>query len=374
MTKTEKELLVQGNYLVEHRSMMTRDENRLFMSLVATVQKDDDTLEYEISVKDFVRTWETANDKYGYEAVKRAAEGLRSKGLTLEEKLPDGKRRFQTMGFLSYAEYVEGSGKLKVGIDAHFKPHLINIKNRFTKYRLRDVVDLDASGASVTTMRIYELCCEWIFTGGHSFGIDELKDKLELYTKKGREKVYKYPRNVDFRKYIIDPAMDAINHFTDLSVGYVLEGRGEKMRVAFSIEKKPLVEEVPQPDQGDGSDSVPQLPAAPDAAPAPAQDETPLDDQRIAGSRCNPDPDSDMVDWCADSFKAFRPHGVEFTRAEMKLMMKAAGKWLPAGDDLAMMDYFDAQADYITDNWQRIRSKKAYIKRAVKENYAEFEP
>ncbi|MEG0198769.1 MAG: RepB family plasmid replication initiator protein, partial [Acinetobacter sp.] len=97
----------------------------------------------------------------------------------------------------------------------------------FTKYALSDIAGIN-SGYGI---RIYELLVQYRQIGKREISVESLRSMLEL----GK----KYPLFADFKKRVIDTAVDQINECSPLSVSYEQKKTGRKVtHILFSFKEK----------------------------------------------------------------------------------------------------------------------------------------
>ncbi|SDB53686.1 Initiator Replication protein [Desulfonatronum thiosulfatophilum] len=121
------------------------------------------------------------------------------------------------VGLLSNRKYDHGKGRLWFRFDENLLPHLMGLTERFTKHRIKDVYQFQKP----STWRVYELLRQYKEIGKQEFEIEELHWKLGLADK--------YPRLVDLRKWILDPAILEINAASDILVDYSQKKRGRRI-------------------------------------------------------------------------------------------------------------------------------------------------
>lgn len=222
--------VVQANHLVENRPNFTKDETRLFLTVIGAINKDDDDFKpLKIPVTEFADLW-GIDSKNAYTTIKNALRGLRNKEFYIEGTNPEtGKRRFITSSSISTAVYEEGEGYATVEVSSLFKPYLLALKEQYTSYVLKNIMDL----STVNAIRNYELLKQYQAAGTRTFTLEEYKKVLHIADK--------YPDNTDLKRYVIEPSISEINSKTDIFVTYEFVGRGKKAKVVFEISgKKPL--------------------------------------------------------------------------------------------------------------------------------------
>ena len=301
-----------ANYLVENRPKMNVDETRLFLTMVASVNKDDIELNtLKIPVSEFAELWGLDPDG-AYSRLKEALRGLRGKEFFVEGINPTtGRKRFLSTSYITTAAYEQGYAYATAKISDEFKPYLLALKACYTSYVLENVMQLD----TVNAIRNYELLKQYQSLGQRTFSVAEYKQLLRLEGK--------YSLNADLRRYVIDPAVKEINENTDIQVSYEFVGRGQRAKLKFTIQRKTAVRE-----ELEGQTSLPEV--VPE-----------LDDPH------------DKIPFLATAVNE------EFSREQMMALMAAMiGKYPadPAGEEHAPWKYLRQM--YTKMNTQKIRQSR----------------
>lgn len=223
--------IVQSNFLLENRPKFTKDETRLFLTIIGAINKDDeDFKQLEIPVLEFAELW-GMEIKTAYDRIKIALRGLVQKEFFIEGvNKKTGNKRFLSMSYMSMATYEQGEGYATIEISEMFKPYLLALKKNYTKYILENILNL----STVNAIRNYELLKQYESLGNRTFNIDEYKKYLGIENK--------YSLNADLKRYVLDAAVEEINANTDISVSYELIGRGKKAKIFFTIKSKSKID------------------------------------------------------------------------------------------------------------------------------------
>ena len=162
-----------------------------------------------------------------YEALISAEKTLFERRFTfINERQNEVKSRW-----LSQVEYVKGEG----AIELIFSPAVINeitridgFKDHFTSYLLEQTASLN----SVYSVRIYELLVQWLSARKATFELETFRGQIGLG-------VNEYKRMSDFKKRVLDLAVNEINEKTDLTVSYKNKTQGRKViGFNFTIKQK----------------------------------------------------------------------------------------------------------------------------------------
>jgi plasmid replication initiation protein len=231
MNTDERALVVrQSNELIEASyKIASIGEGRLMRMLIAQIKPDDEDFKtYRIGVADFARFFGISHNSI-HEQIEKSARALREREIFIKK----GKSWFST-GWLSHAEYVEGSGCVEVSFHAKLKPYLLGLQSYFTQYELEKVVNFKSGYA----MRLFELLKKEQFKANaegyfkRSFEYEELRGLLGI--DKNEYTFFK-----DFRVRAIEGAVKEINanpDITILQVDYPKTGR-KVSHVVFHCER-----------------------------------------------------------------------------------------------------------------------------------------
>lgn len=341
MFVSENSNIVQANFLVENRPSLTKDETRLFLTIVASVNKDtEDFKPIQIPVAEFADLW-GIDPKNAYEQVKTALRGLRNREFFYEGINPKtGKMRFITTSSISSAVYEEGEGYATVEISSFFKPYLLDLQSRYTSYVLKNIMDL----STVQAIRNYELLKQYLAAGNRTLTLEDYRKKLSI------EK--KYPDNTDLKRYVIEPCIAEINEKTDIFVTFEITGRGKRAKVIFKIREKNVEAKQKQPDVIPGQITF-------------AEEEVPACDR-------NAEQNAFYRSALADEGKSFSDAQIELLRKDLLLTDYAT--FLNELDahrrDMCLHNYLQAQDRYVRA--QNYENYFSYLRDSVKFNYANF--
>jgi plasmid replication initiation protein len=229
-TDTNNLVVRQSNELIEASyKIASIGEGRLMRMLIAQISpSDEDFKTYRISVSDFASFFNITHNSV-HEQIEQAARALREREVLIRK----GKSWFST-GWLSSAEYIEGTGYVEVSIHARLKPYLLGLKSYFTQYELEKIVNFKSGYA----MRLFELLKKEQFKAGKGgsftrvFEYEELRELLGV-----GKKEYEFFK--DFRVRAIDIAVREINANPDIYIARVdYKKTGRKVsHIVFQCER-----------------------------------------------------------------------------------------------------------------------------------------
>lgn len=197
----KNKLVRKSNFLVEAAYKLSAVEQKIILVLASMIKMGDrEFAPYSLEIRKMSHFigLDTKAD-YGY--LKDVTKALMEKVFVI--RTPESV--IQTH-WLSSAEYFPGSGVVEFTFDPKLKPFLLQLKERFTTYRLHDVVQL----RSAFSIRLYELLKEYEKVGARAFEVLDLKRILGLDDNH-------YPLYADFKKRVIVPAQKELAAKTDIT-------------------------------------------------------------------------------------------------------------------------------------------------------------
>lgn len=233
MTKTpdlRENLVVKSNELIEASYSLTINEQRLLLACISQI----DSREPLDSKKEFEITIERAQDLFYSEATRdnvyrdleTACKRLFERKVTI--KLSDDK--FLDTRFVQSVEYDIKNRLVKIQFADKILPYISELKKNFTKYRLKNIVEL----TSVYAVRLYELIVSWNLQNQITYKEIELDDFRKMLLLGGKYRQFK-----DLNLRVITPAVEQINQSTDfiLEIGFRKVGRTYRF-IEFKFERK----------------------------------------------------------------------------------------------------------------------------------------
>ena len=223
--EARNELVVKHNDLLrKSRYTLSANEQKIIIYLISKINTDDKELkEIEINILDFCKVIGIEINGDAYNRVKETIKSLADKSwwLTFTEK------KETLFRWINEAEIEKGNGIIKLQLSNHLKPYLLELKQNFTKYELINILSL----RSKYSIRLYELLKSYLWQGGWQVSVKEIRELLET---EGKYKEFK-----DFRKRVLNPAIEEINGYTDLQIEISTLKRGKSIsHLHFKIDEK----------------------------------------------------------------------------------------------------------------------------------------
>jgi plasmid replication initiation protein len=232
------DLVVKANKLIEARYRLSLVEQQLVGFAITRAREEQRGLfaDHPITIRatDFAEQF-GCDAKSVYEQLKDGMARLYERSITLISTDDRGLEVVTKTRWISQANYINVAGE----ISFIFAPLLVDYvtrldKNEFTQYKLSQIGNM----TSWYAVRIYELLVQYLAAGSRTIMLEELKEMLCI----GAE----YPSIKDFKKWVVDVAIEQINEHTDLSVGYEQIKKGRVVAgFNFKIKRKPQTKKKP---------------------------------------------------------------------------------------------------------------------------------
>lgn len=213
-------LVVKSNALINAMVDMSLQANRFLAFAISLVDRGADLatgepLELEIPVAEFATTFNIPKT-YVYKEIEVLADQLQRKIITLQPDQTTTGRRVK-LGLITTQEYMDGEGRAWLTFHKDIVPHVLGLREQFTRYRIKDVYQF----TSVHTWRMYEALKQYELIGKREIELDELKRLTNT--------VGKYPRPTDFKRFVVDTAIEEINTKSDIMTQYEQKKRGRRI-------------------------------------------------------------------------------------------------------------------------------------------------
>lgn len=227
------DLVVQSNELVQASYSLPLTEKRLIALAIVTARETGRGISANsaltITAKSYAQQFNVSLSA-AYKALHDAAEQLFERQVTIYGVDPEtGKSEKIKTRWVSQISYVESVARLKVIFAPVVVNHISQLTENFTKYELQQISAL----TSVHAFRLYEMLIQWReVCKTPPLEISLLRDQLGLGDND-------YPRIFDFKKWVIDTAIEQINRITDIEVQYEQHKRGRSISaLSFTFQFK----------------------------------------------------------------------------------------------------------------------------------------
>lgn len=230
----EHQMVRKANYLIEATYKLSAVEQKIILFLASTLKHDDEDFKpYQFKIKTFQEFMGKADANYAW--LEQTLLSLKEKNLRIVYENEDCKKVILNVNWLSSSKYIEGSGAIELRFDPNMKPFLLQLKSRFTNYRLANVVQLK----SQFSIRLYELLKQYEKIGKRSFGLYDLRSMLGIDEDQ-------YQQYTDFKKRVLLTAQAELAEKTDIRFTFKEQRVARRVDVInFSIKQnllKPVIE------------------------------------------------------------------------------------------------------------------------------------
>lgn len=220
--KTKREILaLQGMYVAKGNTLIQKSryslsltEQKAVLFMISKIKPHDEPFtEYTFSIKDFCLACNFDNSggfymRYVKECINKLAESVIN--IELEDKT------IVTHWFSSATIHKE-EGTISFVFDRNISPFLYELHSFYTQYSLENILPMKSKYG----IRLYEF-----LRSIQSIDHKQVISILELRLRIGCDK---YPNFADFRKNVIEPAIQDINTFSDIRVVYNTIKTGRKV-------------------------------------------------------------------------------------------------------------------------------------------------
>jgi plasmid replication initiation protein len=230
--------VITSNDLIEAKYDYSLWEKRVFVYMISTLKRDETGFKpVKIYIRDLMRFFGTHSNN-DYSVIRAIPETISQKPFYVPYQTKDGGKRWSIINVLSIGtqpdvgDRSEGNAYIELKFNADLIPYLLELKEKFTKYDIRNITGLK----SVYSIRLYEYLKENEWRKGlFEVTIAELKEMFYMSAKDngGREL---YPLYADFKKRVLLKAQEDLNTFCDIKFNFWEKKQGKKVvAVVFEI-------------------------------------------------------------------------------------------------------------------------------------------
>ena len=228
--------VAKANELIQlSRFSLSVQQYKLLLYMISKIKPDDKGEQvYVASLKDFCKVCGISSQSgKTYIEAKASIKNLADKSIWLQKENKDEI----LLRWLNRVRYNAESGSFEYTFHQDMLPYLYDLQSRYTRYRLDNVLTL----RSKYGIRLYEVLKSYQHMRTPiRFTIEELRARLDASSS--------YPRIPDFRRFVIEKAVDDINACSDIIVEYY-PWKSENSRATDSfifVVKKPNHTEATQ--------------------------------------------------------------------------------------------------------------------------------
>lgn len=216
----DSNLVSKANSIIEASYKLGVMEQKIISTIASNINPDDkDFQTYTFSIKEF-KELIGSKSKNIYAEVDKITTKLMQPFLFINA---EGKPT--RIAWLSKATYNINEGSVTVRFDPDLKPFFLFLNEKFTRYKLGNIVHLRSSHS----IRMYELLKSYEGLTERIFTLGDLRNKLGLEDK--------YPKWINFRQRVLDHAQKELAEKTDITFTYEVIKQGRAVhKVKFKIQ------------------------------------------------------------------------------------------------------------------------------------------
>lgn len=224
-------LVVTSNDLVLAKYNFSLWQKRVFNYFVSQIDKDAREFKMQrVYISDLIRFFNAGDGKEVYDIITNIPKQLYNLSLKIPYISEEGHQRYGEMRIITGYTKPEDREKDNAYIEFKFnddlKPHLLELKRRFSKYDLHNIVGLQ----STHSIRMFEILKSYEYQGEVRLEVEYLKTVLELGDK--------YKLYADFRRYVIDRSKEDLEKYCDISFDYREIKKSRKVdEILFTIKR-----------------------------------------------------------------------------------------------------------------------------------------
>lgn len=225
LTELRSYKVVKANDIIQKsRFNLQVQEQKIILYLISKIKPEDMNLhEHIFQIRDFAKICGLDIDNgANYRYIRQTLKDLRDKSIWVT--LDDGREK--TLSWLDYVIMDKNHGAISIKISEMMKPYLLHLREKYTQYELLYTLAMKSN----YSLRLYELLKSYEYQHAKTFDIDELRKLLSA------ENYFRFP---DFKRRVLEVAMQEINTVSDINVTYGIIKDGRRFaKIEFKIKLK----------------------------------------------------------------------------------------------------------------------------------------
>lgn len=213
-------IVVKSNKVIEASYRLTLNEQRLVLACIQQIKPKQSITEasrFTVSALEFAKLYDISSDR-AYDELQTVAERLYERSVTINDPDPDDPSiAYTKTRWITSIGYKPKQGQIVLRFSHRMIPYIAMLHSHFTQYDLAAVANM----RSTYGVRFYELFKCWTYgnlSGQKEIAVTELKGLLELDNQ--------YTAIKDFKKYVVDLAIQDINEHSDMTASYTQRKQG----------------------------------------------------------------------------------------------------------------------------------------------------
>jgi plasmid replication initiation protein len=222
--KPAEHWVTKSNSLVEGHYRLTMIQQKIVLTMASLVQPEDEDFKwYRLDVKHFAEI--LGGNNHDYREMVASVHNLMERVVTI---YVNDVEYLKTHWVQKAKGLITGGNYVDVSFDPDLKSFFLHLKEQFTTYKLKNVMQLKSS----YSIRIYELLKQYQAIGRRTITISRLREMLGITPKE-------YTLYGDFKRKVLLVAHKEVNEKTDISFDYRETKLSRKVNeLEFTITKK----------------------------------------------------------------------------------------------------------------------------------------
>ena len=243
--KQQMTKVVKDNVLINASYSLDLVEQRVVLQGIVKSRETEkgftDSNPVSIHASEYEKQFGVTKDA-AYKALKDAVLSLFERQFTFTE-LEKGKIKVVKSRWVSQIAYVDDLAEVQIIFSPAVASMCSRLERHFTSYDLDQIAGLSSKYA----VRLYELVIAWKATGKTPvFKLQDFRDKIGLLDEN------EYSTMSNFKKFVLDLAVDQINEHTDIKLTYEQHKTGRTITgFSFKFKQKVKPKKIEQQQQRD---------------------------------------------------------------------------------------------------------------------------
>lgn len=213
--ETRRLYVVKANDLIRKtRYNLTAQQQKIVLFCISKIRPNDPPgTAYEIDIRELCEACNVEYDNTGfyYKAIKTDILNLTQRYWV---ELPD--RSIATVSWIGDAKITPYNSKVKIHFHPEMAPYLFQLRERYTQYRLEDVLPFKGKHA----IRLYEILRSYVMAAEIEEGYQK-RVTISLADLKHSMGIENYDRWINFERRVILSSVNEINRFSqDMQITY----------------------------------------------------------------------------------------------------------------------------------------------------------
>lgn len=219
-----QQTVVKANELIQRAQYeLSLQEQRMILYFITLIHPDDDDFkEYTVDIRDLCRICDISLHHENYRNFIESVKKLKERTIHIVDD-----RRHKFLSWIERVEVDEKTYTLTFRLDDRMKPFLLQLKERYTQYRLENILFFK----SKYSIRLYELLSSYLAMGVCYIDVDELKQLMNVPESCDKFKM--------FNLRVLTPSIKEINDLSDIDVAVDFVTKGRKVtQLCFRVNRK----------------------------------------------------------------------------------------------------------------------------------------